>query len=516
MTQSKLAQEAMSQAKEAAEQSNKFKDQFLSTMSHELRTPLNAVLGFSDLLNEESYGALNDRQRRYVNHIRTGGKHLLRLINDILDLSKIEAGRLQLATESVSVNNCMSEAVDCLRPLSDKKSQTMVVKPSAKLSVRADVTRLKQILMNLLGNAVKFTPAGGKIAVAAHQIGDVVRMEVSDSGPGIPLEEQQRIFEAFQRLQQSKTTEGTGLGLAITKRLVELQGGNLGLDSQPGQGSCFYFTLPLAPTFVPEDSRLELKSRSDESPRILVVEDDSAAAHLIQLHLSSAGYEPILCADPQRALDLAAQMQPSAITLDVVMKPVGGWEILTKLKTNPRTSAIPVIIVSVADQPATGALLGVDEYIVKPVDKRTLLYAVERCLNKRQPKTSVRPILIVEDDTAAREFLAEFLCQRGYIVATAADGAEARASVAASVPELVILDLILPHVGGFQLLAEWRSNSRTSELPVFILTSKDLTQQEKDYIHKSAAVLFQKQEPWQDALIKQLLRAIPPVLAGKS
>jgi signal transduction histidine kinase/DNA-binding response OmpR family regulator len=518
MTQSKLAQEAMSQAKEAAEQSNKFKDQFLSTMSHELRTPLNAVLGFSDLLNEESYGALNDRQRRYVNHIRTGGKHLLRLINDILDLSKIEAGRLQLATESVSVNNCMSEAVDCLRPLSDKKSQTMVVKPSAKLSVRADVTRLKQILMNLLGNAVKFTPAGGKIEVAAHQIGDVVRMEVSDSGPGIPLEEQQRIFEAFQRLQQSKTTEGTGLGLAITKRLVELQGGNLGLDSQPGQGSCFYFTLPLAPTFVPEEeeSRLELKSRSDESPRILVVEDDSAAAHLIQLHLSSAGYEPILCADPQRALDLAAQMQPSAITLDVVMKPVGGWEILTKLKTNPRTSAIPVIIVSVADQPATGALLGVDEYIVKPVDKRTLLYAVERCLNKRQPKTSVRPILIVEDDTAAREFLAEFLCQRGYIVATAADGAEARASVAASVPELVILDLILPHVGGFQLLAEWRSNSRTSELPVFILTSKDLTQQEKDYIHKSAAVLFQKQEPWQDALIKQLLRAIPPVLAGKS
>jgi PAS domain S-box-containing protein len=517
MTQSKLAQEAMSQAKEAAEQSNKFKDQFLSTMSHELRTPLNAVLGFSDLLNDESYGALNDRQRRYVNHIQTGGKHLLRLINDILDLSRIEAGRLQLAIENVAVNSCMSEAVDCLRPLSDKKSQTVSVKSSSNLSVRADATRLKQILMNLLGNAVKFTPASGKIEVAAHQIGEVVRMEVRDTGPGIPLEEQDRIFQAFQRLQQSKTTEGTGLGLAITKRLVELQGGNLGIESQPGNGSCFYFTLPLVPTFVPKEVHpLELKSRAGDSQEILVVEDDSAAAHVIQSHLNSAGYDPILCADPQRALELAAEMQPSAITLDVIMKPVGGWEILTNLKSDPRTSAIPVIIVSIVDQPSTGALLGADEYIVKPVDKRTLLSALDRCLNKRESITTVRPILIVEDDTPTREFLAEFLCQRGYIVATAADGAEARASVAASLPELVILDLILPHVSGLQLLAEWRSNSRTSELPVFVLTSKDLTPQEKDHIRTSAATLFQKHESWQDALLKQLLRAVHPVLAEKS
>jgi DNA-binding response OmpR family regulator len=198
------------------------------------------------------------------------------------------------------------------------------------------------------------------------------------------------------------------------------------------------------------------------------------------------------------------------------MKPVDGWEILTRLKTDSLTSAIPVIIVSIVDEPGTGALLGADEYIVKPVDKRTLLAAVERCLNNRESITSVRPILIVEDDTPTREFLAEFLCQRGYVVATAADGAEARASVAASLPELVILDLILPHVSGFQLLAEWRANSRTSELPVFVLTSKDLTVQEKDYIRTSAAALFQKQEPWQDALLKQLLRAVPPVLAGKS
>ncbi len=518
MTQYKMAQEALMRAKEAAEQSNKFKDQFLSTMSHELRTPLNAVLGFSDLLNEERYGPLNDRQRRYVGHIHTGGKHLLRLINDILDLSKIEAGRLHLAIEIVSVNTCMSEAVDCLRPLSDKKCQTIVVNPSAGLSVRADSMRFKQILLNLLGNAVKFTPDGGKIELTARRTGEVIQVEVRDSGPGIPPEEQKRIFEAFYRLRQTgKTTEGTGLGLAITQRLVELHGGSLGLESQPGAGSCFYFTLPLVPTVESENGRkVESRPHSGGSPRILVIEDDSGAAHLIHSQLTSAGYEVVLCDKAQRALELAAEKQPSAITLDVIMKPVSGWEILSKLKTDPRTAAIPVIIVTVVDQPSTGALLGADDYIVKPVDKPTLLRAIERCLNKRRSTAGGRPILLVEDDTPTRELVAEFLTQNGYVVATACDGAEARVAVATSPPELIILDLILPKVSGFELLAEWRANVRTAEIPAFVLTSKDLTLQEKDYIRANAGMLFQKQEPWQDAMIKELQRALAPVLAGKS
>jgi PAS domain S-box-containing protein len=518
MTQHKMAQDALVRAKETAEQSNKFKDQFLSTMSHELRTPLNAVLGFSDLLNEERYGPLNDRQRRYVGHIHSGGKHLLRLINDILDLSKIEAGRLHLAIENVSVNACMSEAVDCLRPLSDKKCQTMLVKPSADLSVRADSMRFKQILMNLLGNAVKFTPDGGKIELSAQQAGDVVRVAVQDSGPGIPPEEQKLIFEAFYRLRQTgKAAEGTGLGLAITQRLVELQGGSLGLESQPGAGSRFFFTLPLVPTFEPENAgKAESKLHCGERPCILVIEDNFGAAHVIQAHLTSAGYDVVLCERPERALELATETKPSAITLDVIMKPVSGWEILAKLKSDPRTAAIPVIIVTVVDQPSTGALLGADEYIIKPVDKPRLLSAIERCLNKRGPLARARPILIVEDDTPTREFLAELLFQKGYTVVTAADGAEARAAVAASPPELVILDLILPKVSGFELLAEWRASSSTLELPVFVLTSKDLSPQEKDYIRTKSGMLFQKQEPWQDAMIRELQRAVSPVLAGKS
>jgi signal transduction histidine kinase/DNA-binding response OmpR family regulator len=511
--------ESVLRAKEEVERASKFKDLFLSTMSHELRTPLNAVLGFSDLLTEERYGPLNERQRRYVTHIHTGGKHLLTLINDILDLSKIEAGRLHLAIESVLLKISFGEVLDTMRPLADKKSQVLVQQTPTDLSVRADSTRFKQVLMNLIGNAIKFTPEGGRIELAAHQFGDEVRVEVRDSGPGIPLEEQKRIFEAFYRLRQTgKATEGTGLGLAITKRLVELHGGQLGLESQPGSGSCFYFTLPTAAALQTEDVRTTKTELSPSaSPRILVVEDDSAAAQLLHSQLVSSGYDVVLCDKVQRAVEMAAELRPDAITLDIMMKPVNGWDLLSDLKSDVRTAKIPVIVVTVVDQPATGALLGADEYIVKPVEKATLLAAVERCLNLRgQVGRGRRPILIVEDDAPTREFIAEMLHKHGYVVSTAADGTEARAQVASSLPELVILDLILPKVSGFQLLAEWRSDSRTADLPVFVLTSKDLTQEERKYLQTNAGAFFHKQERWQEALIGQLQRAVPPVLVEKS
>jgi PAS domain S-box-containing protein len=518
ITELKRTQAALMVAKEQAERSNKFKDQFLSTMSHELRTPLNAVLGFSDLLVEERYGPLNDRQRRYVTHIHTGGKHLLQLINDILDLSKIEAGRLQLAIENMPIDRSFAEVGDTMRPLAEKKSQSLVVNTSLDLSVRADATRFKQILMNLLGNAIKFTPEGGKIELAAQQLGEVVRVEVRDSGPGIPLEEQQHVFEAFHRLRQSeKGAEGTGLGLAITRRLVELHGGHLGLESKLGSGSCFYFTLPIVPTFEREEARKTGPGfDAGTSPRILVIEDDPAAAQLLQSQLASSGYDVVMCDQRQRVVEMASEVAPDAITLDIMMKPANGWEVLANLKGDPRTAKIPVIVVTIVDQPITGALLGADEYIVKPVEKATLLAAVERCLNLRGRIGRSRPILVVEDDAATREFIAEMLSKHGYIVSTAADGAKARAQVAASLPELVVLDLILPEVSGFELLAEWRGNSRTADLPVFVLTSKDLTLEERDYLRANAGALFNKQERWQDGLIRQLQRAVPPVLTEKS
>ena len=504
-------------AKEELERASKFKDQFLSTMSHELRTPLNAVLGFSELLTEERYGTLNERQQRFLKHIHTGGKHLLSLINDILDLSKIEAGRLELAIETVPVRRCFAEVLDTMRPLSDKKSQVLSQLSEPEVTVQADSTRFKQVLMNLIANAVKFTPEAGTIQLIASQRDDAIRIDVRDSGPGIPPDEQKRIFEAFYRMGSTdKAVEGTGLGLAITRRLVELHGGQLGIESEVGKGSSFYFTLPRGEMIKAPEAR---KSSAEVHPvvrgRVLVVEDDPSAAQLLQSQLVSAGYEVTLCDKPDSALAMAVDLQPIAVTLDVVMEPINGWELLSAFKTDPLTARIPVILVTIVDQPTNGVLLSADEYIVKPVDKATLLAAVERCVSRRT-RSGRASILVVEDDAPTREFVAELLSKQGCHVRTAADGIEADAQMDVGIPDLVILDLVLPVGSGFELLAKWRGDSRTADLPVFILTSKDLNAQEREYLQSHASMLFQKQESWQDVLLRQLQRISTPMVTQSS
>lgn len=501
---------ALIEAKEEAVRGSKFKDQFLSTMSHELRTPLNAVLGFSDLLADERYGPLNTRQKRYIAHIHTGGRHLLSLISDILDLSKIEAGRMELAKENLAVDALFSEVLSVMRPLGDRKSHTLTQRVQPAMVVRADATRLRQVLMNLLGNAIKFTPDGGFIELNAFTVRGDVRIEVRDSGPGIPPEEQKRIFEAFYRLRESGThTEGTGLGLAITHRLVELHGAELTLESELGRGSCFYFALPAAHGF-----RDSMPSKTPEFsdvprlPRVLVIEDNKAAAQLIQGQLSSTGYEVWICNEPQKALEYAIQFQPGAITLDIVMKPKNGWEVLTQLKRDARTSGIPILVVSILDQPGMGALLGADEYLVKPVEKSALLAALARRINVKLAPGRVRPALVVEDDASTREFITEMLTSQGRVVVTASDGAQARAQINLHLPELVILDLGLPDVSGLELLAEWRSHPRTAELPVFVLTGKEVTREDQEYLRRHAESLFHKRHSWHDALARELNRVL--------
>jgi DNA-binding response OmpR family regulator len=378
------------------------------------------------------------------------------------------------------------------------------------LSVHADGTRFKQVLTNLVGNAIKFTPEGGQIDLEAQQVEGQVQVKVRDNGPGIPPEDQKRIFEAFYRLRKSGDgVEGTGLGLAITESLVKLQGGSLGLESEPSHGSCFYFSLPLAKGVQESRPRVANGARKPAGPpTILIIEDDRMASHLLEAQLTSSGYEVVSCDQPERAVDIAADLQPQAITLDLLMRPTSGWEILLRLKHDPRTLSIPVIVVTIVDQPTTGAAIGADEYLVKPVDKATLLAAVSRCLEGREGSSPSRPILVVEDDAPTREMIAELLKAKGHAVATAADGASARAQVASSLPALVILDLVLPKVGGFELLAEWRAKPRTSELPIFVLTSKELSQQEKAYLRTNTQSLFSKQESWQGALLKQLQRTV--------
>jgi len=506
-TQLLAANQALNQE---LEKQSKFKDQFLSTMSHELRTPLNAVLGFSDLLGDERYGPLNDRQRRYVSHIHTGGKHLLKLIGDILDLSKIEAGRMELTLESVAVDAAFAEVLSVMQPLADKKSQKLVSKVEKGLCVSADTTRFRQILINLSGNAIKFTPEGGRIELAAGLGEGKVKIEVRDNGKGISLEDQKRIFEAFYRSAESgKAVEGTGLGLAITTRLVELHGSKLEIRSKPGEGTCFYFSLPLLGIVPAEPARkIIATTKAGKAPRILIVEDNAATGQLIQSQLASSGYETLRCDQPERATEMAAEHQPDAVTLDLLMQPVHGLEVLLQLKNDPRTSKIPVIVVTILDRPGVGTALGADEYLLKPVDKATLLAAVERCLRSRGGAAPVRSILVVEDDASTREMIEELLTARGYSVITAVDGAQARVRVTHALPELVILDLILPKMSGLELLAEWRSSPRTADLPVFVLTSKDLTKEEEKYVRAHAESLFRKQHSWREPLMKQLERAL--------
>jgi CheY-like chemotaxis protein/anti-sigma regulatory factor (Ser/Thr protein kinase) len=417
---------------------------------------------------------------------------------------------MELTREDVTVSSAFSEVISTLYPLAEKKSQALLQQVDPHLQVRADAMRFKQVLMNLAGNAIKFTPEGGRIELVARQVDDQVRVEVRDNGPGIPPEQQQRIFEAFFRLTETgSATEGTGLGLAITSRLVELHGGKLGIESRPGEGACFYFSLPVivsAPN-QPIQSSLPVP-RARNAPRILIVEDNAATGQLIQSQLASSGYETLRCDKPERATDMAAEHQPDAITLDLLMQPVHGLEVLLRLKNDPRTSKIPVIVVTIVDQPGVGTALGADEYLIKPVDKATLLAAVERCLRSRGGAAPARTILVVEDDVSTLEMIVELLKGYGYAVSTAADGEQARVSVAQSLPELVILDLVLPKMSGFELLAEWRSNPRTADLSVFVLTSKDLTKEEDKYLRAHAESLFRKQNAWREPLIKQLERVV--------
>ena len=271
-------------------------------------------------------------------------------------------------------------------------------------------------------------------------------------------------------------------------------------------------SLPFEPR---EEEQIEHKSEDGVAAKILVVEDDRAAAMLLETQLLSAGYLVTVCREPERAVEMAIELQPAAVTMDIVMRPINGWQVLTALKSDRRTAHIPVIVVTIVDQPSTGALLGADEYIVKPVEKLVLLASVDRCLS-RSGHTGLQSVLVVEDHPPTREFVAESLMHRGYLVDIAADGATARAKVAKSVPELVILDLILPDVSGFELLAQWRGNPSTADMPVFVLTNKELTLEEKEYLRANSAALLQKKDRWQEMLFRQLKKAVPPALVEKS
>ena len=360
------------------ERANRLKSEFLASMSHELRTPLHTIIGFSELLTEELEGPLNQKQKRFLNHIHQDSLHLLELINEILDLSKIEAGKLDLHRECFDIASALVEALSSARGLAAQKSIEIDTFAQGGISVCADRLRFKEILYNLLSNAVKFTPDGGRVRIDVTQADGMASISVTDTGLGIPPEEHKSIFHEFYQVGATTkgVREGTGLGLAITKRLVDQHGGKIWVESELGKGSRFTFTLPLAETAVAPDR---------EKPLILIVDDEFTARELLVSYLEPHGYQPVSCATADEALRKALELSPDAITLDLMMPGKNGLKLLRELRNLPQTASIPIMVISVLDEEASVLALGATSYLTKPVKKDVLLRALERHVRRPDP-----------------------------------------------------------------------------------------------------------------------------------
>jgi PAS domain S-box-containing protein len=494
------------------ERANRLKSEFLASMSHELRTPLNAIIGFSDLLAEQIAGALSSKQLRFVNHIQQGARHLLALINDILDLSKVEAGRLELNRESVLVAVVLADVLTGIRSLAAAKSIVVHSSIGPDVTVFADRIRFKQILLNLLSNAVKFTPDGGKIWVEAIERRGRLTVSVSDTGLGIPIEEQEAIFDAFH--QAGATTrgikEGTGLGLAITKRLVEEHGGRIWVESELGKGARLSFTMPAGRTSseaaAPDGAGVVEAGTFRERPLVLVVDDEAPARELLASWLEPEGYQLIMAGSSAEALAKAAEHVPDAITLNMLMPGKGGWDTLYELKKTAVTSSIPVIVVTVVDEPKVGLALGAAEYLVKPVDKDVLLETVRRYIGPGS--NGPAKVLVVDDEAGTRELLKEMLESDGYVPVLAANGKEALDALSRIPVSAMLLDLIMPEMDGFELLMRMKEDPGLRNIPVLVLTAKDLTDNEIEMLRHETIGLFQKGREWKQELLADLRRAV--------
>ncbi len=494
-------QQELSERNHEIEHANRMKSQFLASMSHDLRTPLNSILGFSELLAEQSIGTLNEKQGRFIEHIRNSGRHLLDLINDVLDLSKIEAGQLQLARAPVALRAALDQVQGDIQPQLRAKRLSFAVQ-APDLEVLADPTRLRQVLLNLLGNAVKFTPDGGQVRIETSVTGQMVAISVIDNGIGIAPEHQQSIFEEFQQVGTSTKgiMEGTGLGLAIVKRLVLQHGGSITLKSAPGEGSCFTFTLPLVTSAIAVPKR-EAAS-NEETPLILVVDDEAIAQELLVRYLAADGYRTAVAGSARETFEQVRKQPPDAITLDIMMSGTSGWEILHVLKSDPATAQIPVIVVSIVDERQMGVLLGADEYFVKPVDRMALLRALERVLGSSSRKN--RSCLVVDDDPLARTLMLEVVRSLGCRELQAESGEHAIELLERDTPDAVILDLIMPGMHGIQVMEWMRSVPRLSKVPVIILTAKDVTVADSTAIQQHAQAFLRKAPDWQRQLSASL------------
>ncbi|GAA2160747.1 response regulator receiver domain-containing protein [Humibacillus xanthopallidus] len=499
LTNARLYQQLERQSRELAEAS-RHKSEFLASMSHELRTPLNAVIGFSEVLLERMFGELNDRQEDYLRDIHSAGRHLLALLGDILDLSKIEAGRMELDLTTFPMDDILSQAISLVRERALSHGLRLTLDSSRTLGiVTADELRLKQVLLNLLSNAVKFTPDGGRIDVHAWRHGDVVEVTVTDTGVGVDPADQERIFDSFQQGERSASTiEGTGLGLTLSRRIIELHGGRLWLSSSPGEGSTFGISIPQprAASRAGAQDRRVADEESAAGPTIVVIEDDPRSAELVELHLRAAGLRVRIAATGETGLELVRAELPVAVVLDIHLPGMNGWEVLSLLKSDTATAAVPVVVVSVEPERGRGFALGATEYLVKPVSGEHLLAAVTRLLPRQaagdEPATTRLSVVVVDDDPLALKLVRSTLEPLGWEVHTCAGGQQAADVVRAVSPSVVVMDLLMPQVDGFAVIDELRPDRDSEGPPIVVLTAKSLTPQDRSRLEGRIAFVAEK------------------------
>ena len=514
------------------EEADRLKSEFLSNMSHELRTPLNSVLALSQLLIEKGTGKDTDREKEFLRVIERNGRHLLNLINDILDLSKIEAGRMELCLTDFSPRQVTERALETIAPLSREKGLEIQTETIDRPTLHSDEEKIHQILLNILSNAVKFT-AQGRIGIRTGLSGSIISFAVSDEGIGIPASELERIFDEFRQVDGSTTRAygGTGLGLSICRKLARLLGGDIRVESEPGKGSIFTLEVPLRisettvprqnihplpekkPAFhlsAPKIQPSEKKKFLPQSPArkngqaVLVIDDDEKMRSMITEYLREAGYEIITAKNGREGLKLAREIMPFAITLDIMMPELDGWEVLRELKSEEKTNHIPVIIISVSEDRSTGMAMGSAAYITKPFDRNLLLSEIRKLESVRQ----VRRILAVDDDPIVRMQLEELLGEKGYEVETASDGNEAIERALTHPPDVMILDLMMPETDGFAVLDRIRQEPETHDLPVIILTAKDLTRTELIHLRETVHHIIAKKVMDRNELRRKLQNAL--------
>ena len=503
----------LAEARDAAMEATVAKSRFLANMSHELRTPLNAVIGITEMLIEDTEETGNGTVREPLQRISRAGKHLLQLINEVLDLSKIEAGKLEINYEMIDVAALVHDLVGEVEPLAAKNANRFVVEcPPDIGTVHSDPTRLRQIILNLLSNACKFTEHGRvslSVSRSRSNGGEFLAARVADTGIGMTEEQLAKLFQEFSQADSSTTRKygGTGLGLAISDRLCRIMGGTIEVESKVGVGTTFSMRLPVDrvdrvgvadATAMPTAATTVEHVRPARTNRVLVIDDDPTVRDLMRRYLSREGFDVVTAAGGREGLEFARELHPSVITLDVFMPDLDGWSVLQALKQDGDLRRIPVILMTISDEKQKGIMLGASGYLTKPVDRAQLAQLLDRF------KTAAPRALLVEDNLTDREMMRRLLVGEGWAVTAAGNGREALGRLKSERPNLILLDLMMPEMDGFEFLAEFRKTPTFASTPVIVVTAADLTLEDRRRLDGGVEHILQKAAPNREDFLRQV------------